>query len=79
MAGGKVKPPKRNLKLTPEERKRRRSQRSQIDRVRGIFLKTGFARVADISDKELEKFLTWRREIRGYELTHLTQFWFFSP
>ena len=52
MAGGKVKPPKRNLKLTPEERKRRRSQRSQIDRVRGIFLKTGFARVADISDKE---------------------------
>ena len=50
MAGGKAKPKK--LKLTPEERKRRRDQRSQIDRVRGIFQKTGFSRVQDISDKE---------------------------
>lgn len=52
MAGGKVKPKKRKLKLNPEERKRRRDQRSQIDRIRGVFLKTGFVRVSDISDKE---------------------------
>lgn len=52
MTRGKVKSKKRKLKLTPEERKRRRDQRSQIDRVRGIFLRTGFARVPEISDKE---------------------------
>ncbi|MDR7154603.1 DGQHR domain-containing protein [Sphingobium xenophagum] len=52
MAGGKVKPKKKQRKLTPEERKRRRHQRSQIDRVRGIFGRTGFVRVPDISDKE---------------------------
>lgn len=52
MTGGKAKPKKRKIKLTPEERKRRRDQRSQIDRARSIFTKTDFARVLDISDKE---------------------------
>lgn len=50
MAGGKAKSKKQ--KLSPEERKRRREQRSQINRVRGILTKAGFTRIPEISDKE---------------------------